>query len=310
LTLANGTTAGGAVYAGNTRLTTHYPANSIMIMVWNGSEWRTNPYYNTDNDYRTRQIIDDSITTNRALLFSHYAPTTATSNTAAVTYRCAAFYVNPDTETLYATNFNGALTGNAATATSWASNQTAYVDLSTAGIDSTINGGQPSAQVLKVYGTLAVSNGGTGVNNFPASSIIVSGAADSGKTTSTAPLTTRGIYTLTTKGEAGWSTSSNRTKIPDMNFIAFWNGAYSGTSSHLEILGTITTGTWNATKIGTGYGGTGNDTFTANRLVYSESDTKLSSTTSIYAGTDVITINGTDVPANSGKFQVKGISTL
>ena len=51
LTLADGVnTAGGAVYAGNTRLTTHYPANSIMIMVWNGTNWRTNPYYNTNTN--------------------------------------------------------------------------------------------------------------------------------------------------------------------------------------------------------------------------------------------------------------------
>ena len=49
LTLANGTTTGAkAVYAGDTRLTTHYPANSIMIMTWNGTDWRTNPYYDTD----------------------------------------------------------------------------------------------------------------------------------------------------------------------------------------------------------------------------------------------------------------------
>ena len=49
LTLANGTTTGAkAVYAGNTRLTTQYPANSIMIMTWNGTDWRTNPYYDTD----------------------------------------------------------------------------------------------------------------------------------------------------------------------------------------------------------------------------------------------------------------------
>lgn len=51
LTFPDGTTTGQkAVYAGNTRLTTHYPANSIMIMVWNGTNWRTNPYYNTNTN--------------------------------------------------------------------------------------------------------------------------------------------------------------------------------------------------------------------------------------------------------------------
>lgn len=50
LTLSNGTTAGGPVYAGDTRLTTHYPKNSILIMVWDGTNWRTNPYYNTNTN--------------------------------------------------------------------------------------------------------------------------------------------------------------------------------------------------------------------------------------------------------------------
>ena len=56
LTLDNGnggTTAAYPVYAGNTRLTTHYPANTIMIMVWNGTDWRTNAYYNTNTLLRT-----------------------------------------------------------------------------------------------------------------------------------------------------------------------------------------------------------------------------------------------------------------
>ena len=44
------TTGAIAVYAGNTRLTTHYPVNSVLIMVYDGANWRTNPYYNTDNN--------------------------------------------------------------------------------------------------------------------------------------------------------------------------------------------------------------------------------------------------------------------
>ncbi len=39
LTLAGGgTTSAYAVYAGSTRLTTHYPAGSIMIMTWDGTD--------------------------------------------------------------------------------------------------------------------------------------------------------------------------------------------------------------------------------------------------------------------------------
>lgn len=50
LTLADNTTVSGAVYAGTVRLTTHYPAGSILIMVWDGTAWRTNPYYNTNTN--------------------------------------------------------------------------------------------------------------------------------------------------------------------------------------------------------------------------------------------------------------------
>ena len=39
--------------------------------------------------------------------------------------------------------------------------------------------------------------------------------------------------------------------------LAFWNGAYSGTTSNLSVLGTVTKGTWNGSTIGVGYGGTG-----------------------------------------------------
>lgn len=65
--------------------------------------------------------------------------------------------------------------------------------------------------------------------------------------------TLRGIYTLSTTDDTGWSTTANRTKIPDMSFMAYWNGAYNGTSSNLSVLGTITTGTWNASVIESAY---------------------------------------------------------
>lgn len=106
----------------------------------------------------------------------------------------------------------GTLTGSA---TSWTSAQTVYVNLSNASTSTTINGGQSSAQIIGVDGTLSVTNGGTG----------------------------------------------------------------------------------------------NNDNFTANRLIYSLSTTKLYNATSIYASTDKITINGTS-PPSSGNFQVKGTSVF
>lgn len=54
--------------------------------------------------------------------------------------------------------------------------------------------------------------------------------------------------------------------------LSTWTG-----SNKITTLGTITTGTWSATTIGTSKGGTGNTAFTANKLIYAESTTKLSS---------------------------------
>lgn len=51
LTLADGSqTSAYAVYAGNTRLTTHYPAGTVMVMTWTGTDWRTNAYYDTNTN--------------------------------------------------------------------------------------------------------------------------------------------------------------------------------------------------------------------------------------------------------------------
>lgn len=54
------------------------------------------------------------------------------------------------------------ITGNAATATKWASAQTVYVALGTASTTTTLQGGSSSASTIGVNGTLGVGNGGTG----------------------------------------------------------------------------------------------------------------------------------------------------
>lgn len=50
LTFPNGTTSGAkAVYSMTTRVTTHYPAGSVIHMTYDGSNWRTTGWYNTNN---------------------------------------------------------------------------------------------------------------------------------------------------------------------------------------------------------------------------------------------------------------------
>lgn len=44
----------------------------------------------------------------------------------------------------------------------------------------------------------------------------------------------KNVRTLTAQGASGWKdTATDQQYVPDMSFIAYWNGAYSGTSSNL-----------------------------------------------------------------------------
>ena len=87
-------------------------------------------------------------------------------------------------------NIFGDLTGNADTATSWANAQTVYVDLTSAGTDSTLQGGSNSATTLKVNGILNIGNGGTGTNSVNKYGIVYGNSAQN-------------AYTSTATGAAG-----------------------------------------------------------------------------------------------------------
>ncbi len=43
----------------------------------------------------------------------------------------------------------------------------------------------------------------------------------------------RNVYSLSAAGDCGWGTAANRTSLIDISGLAYWNGAYSGTSSNL-----------------------------------------------------------------------------
>lgn len=77
----------------------------------------------------------------------------------------------------------GSLTGNASTATQFASAQKVYVTLGTASTTTTITGGSSSAQTIGVNGTLSVANGGTGKSSFTANRVIMSGSSTTGQFT-------------------------------------------------------------------------------------------------------------------------------
>lgn len=57
----------------------------------------------------------------------------------------------------------------------------------------------------------------------------------------------------TAVGALGWTDTTSDKVIITSNTLAFWNGAYSGTTSNLSKLGTVTNGTWQATPISLQY---------------------------------------------------------
>ena len=64
LTLAGGGTTGAkAVYINNTRVTTHYPANSVITLTYNGTDWRASAYWDGNTYDRTRYSVYIKIVT-------------------------------------------------------------------------------------------------------------------------------------------------------------------------------------------------------------------------------------------------------
>lgn len=101
-----------------------------------------------------------------------------------------------------------------------------------------------------VTGTVTVGHGGTGATSFTANSVIMSGSS------TTAALTTRSV---TNNTSASAITAS--TNIITANTLAYWNGAYSGTTSRLAYCNQGAFGTM-ATKSAANYAELSGATFT------------------------------------------------
>lgn len=100
------------------------------------------------------------------------------------------------------------------------------------------------------------NKGGTGIDSYAKGDILYAGAAIANTATTALSKLAIGTVGYFLKATADGPTWANTTDI--------------------TALGTITTGEWKSTTaaIGTAYGGTGNTSYTANRLVWTESATK------------------------------------
>ena len=173
---------------------------AISIKTTNGS-WEIGAY-NTSSYY------DD-------LIFSYHTDTNYNAGTNNTTAQLR-FYENG--------HILGTLDGNASTATKLATARSLKTKL-----DSTTAvtfDGSAAQDAIPVTGTLGVANGGTGTTT------LTSGAALIGN--GTGAVTTRSIRNNTSVGALGWTAQSTDITLVTTNTIAYWDGAYSGTTSNLQ----------------------------------------------------------------------------
>lgn len=86
--------------------------------------------------------------------------------------------------------------------------------------------GNCTGTAANITGTLAVGNGGTGKTTLTSGELLVGNG--------TSAINTKAIYSLSAVGNLGWGTTANRTKIPDIGCLAYWDGTYNGSSSNLS----------------------------------------------------------------------------
>jgi hypothetical protein len=103
----------------NTALTTHYPVNSVLLLTYTTD---SNVGYWKIANYDSNTKVTQASTTGNANyhLLMAYSTNIATS-TASTTRKNASLYYNPASKILVSPTFSGALTGNASTATAFAS---------------------------------------------------------------------------------------------------------------------------------------------------------------------------------------------
>ena len=117
-------------------------------------------------------------------------------------------------------------------------------------------------------------NAGTGLNLSPATTFNISNtgvtATSYGSASSVATFTVNAQGQLTTAATTSISINGNQITSGTVG-SAYISGSYTGITG----VGTLTVGTWNATKVDPAYGGTGLATYTAGDLIYATGTTTL-----------------------------------
>ena len=134
-----------------------------------------------------------------------------------------------------------ALTGNASSATKWASAQTVYVALGTASKTTTIQGGNDNAVTLGIDGTLAIGHGGTGKTTATEAWTALGGKA-SGKHEDSffVAAITSTDNNIPRFNSTGGQLQSSRISINDNGLITVsYNGQYPGDTQYSNAAGQV-----------------------------------------------------------------------
>lgn len=133
-----------------------------------------------------------------------------------------------------------------------------------------------------------IGTGTVGANNKP---VYINGGTPTACSYSLGNACSKSIRTLTSVGSSGWrDAGTDQGFVPDMAFMAYWNGAYSGSSSNLQYcdrgrFGTIVTknsGDYAAASHTHKYAGSGSAGGSANSAVKLDTATAGSTTQPVY----------------------------
>ena len=198
LTLSGGTSVKYKVILNaSSNLTTHFAVGTVIILTFDGTNWKTFDY-NTNSDTKVTQTLKgDTDNTNRPLLLAYSANTVTTANVTDVSYRNNAIYANPSTGIITAVGFSGmasnAMTANYAVTAEYALNAAAANHADTA--DSATNADYAGTATFAITADSATLAG-------TATYAINAGAA------------TTALYAMTaafaiTAGRAQWANTAN-----------------------------------------------------------------------------------------------------
>jgi len=154
--------------------------------------------------------------------------------------------------------------------------------------------GQTSITTLGTI-TTGTWNGTAIANAYLAnSSVTVNGTSISLGSSGTITANTTNAITFNSTGGAAAGTTFNGSVARTVDYSTVGAAPAAG-SSNITTVGTISSGTWNGTTIGTGYGGTGLTSYTTGDLIYASATNTLAKRA---AGTDgqVLQMNSSGVP--------------